>query len=294
LEYGGNFEERLSILKNTLTDFNFNCSSSLFLKYIDEGVEIYETAVNAWKEGQNVYYTKNWNAPEVLYELIPILCDIFGLRNMERELQLILTLDNISLLKWLRSSGADENIINLINNQLEDKVILNPKPLLRNEVSIKTAAESEAVYQSDEPEVSDLINQFPSTENFLPDAEEYDLVKIGRRGEKFIFELLLEKYPNKTIIWENETAESKLPYDIKIQENEQKFIEVKSTISNSSTGFYISEKEFKMMISNGKNYLIYRVYNLDSDPAYQILTANDIQFIQFKDGLIAMIGEKKI
>lgn len=48
-----------------------------------------------------------------------------------------------------------------------------------------------------------------------------------------------------------------------------------------------------MMVCNSKNYKIYRVYNLNSIPAYQILTADDIHFVQFKDVLIAMIGEKK-
>jgi hypothetical protein len=292
LEYGGNFEERLSLLKNTLTDFNFNSNSYLILKYIDEGEEIYETIVNAWKEGQNVYHTKNWNAPEVLYDLIPILCDIFGLKNLERELQLVLTLDENSLLKWLRNTGADENIINLINHQPKVEVGNNPKPLQTKEVRIKTAAEPETDYDVEEPIIQELINTFPSPENFLPDADEYDLVEIGKRGEKFVYELLLEKHPDKTIIWENETVESKNAYDIKIQGNPDQYIEVKSTVSNYSTGFYISEKEFKMMIGKGKNYLIYRVYNLSSSPAYQILTADDIQFIQFKDGLIAMIGKK--
>jgi hypothetical protein len=290
-EYGGEFEEILSAFKNTLSNYKFFGSDSLLLKFLDGEQEIYRTGVNAGKEGQKIYHTGNWEAPEVLYELIPILCDIFGLRNQERELQLVLTLDDNTLIKWLLNAGAENQVIELLKKTTETEN-LRPKAIVVNPHATKTA-EPETDYDVEEPIIPELINTFPSPENFLPDEEEYDLTDIGWRGEKYVYELLLEQNPNKTIIWENESSESQKAFDIKIQGNPDEYIEVKSTISNYSTGFYLSEKEFKMMVCNSKNYKIYRVHNLNSIPAYQILTADDIQFVQFKDGLIAMIGEKK-
>ncbi len=299
-EYGGELDEKITAIKNTLSDYEFLSCSALHLKFKNGEQEIYQTDVNAGIEAQNIYHTGNWDAPEVLYDLIPILCNILCLQKQERELQLVLTLDDNNLIKWLKNAGAEDKVAESIKNEYV-KTYHVLKSTTINPLGTKTAAETEIQYEAEtetelgtsEPISEETENPFTSIEISLPEENEHDLPEIGRRGEKYVYELLINENPQKTIIWENETIESLIAYDIKILGNSVEYIEVKSTISNYLTGFYISENEFNMMLSMGENYKIYRVYNLNSIPAYQILTSGDIQFIQFKDGVIAMIGENK-
>jgi hypothetical protein len=39
---------------------------------------------------------------------------------------------------------------------------------------------------------------------------------VGRWGEAFVYQYLLQRYPDRTIIWENEHEESKAFYDIRM------------------------------------------------------------------------------
>lgn len=113
--------------------------------------------------------------------------------------------------------------------------------------------------------------------------------KIGRWGEKFVYEMLVKKYENEIrkslvkIEWINRENESGHPYDIKVinydEENywdtkSEVFIEVKSTTRAYSTTnkdyFPVSINELTFALSKPNNFEIYRLFNACSDNLNQV------------------------
>lgn len=100
---------------------------------------------------------------------------------------------------------------------------------------------------------------------------EYDteIKKIGREGEKIMFEGLKEEYrdnQNIEIIWANENIKgtgTKQPYDILIRHpnGEQDYIEVKTSHS-SEKAFTMSQNEIDFAEKKKENYSIYLITNL--------------------------------
>ena len=89
----------------------------------------------------------------------------------------------------------------------------------------------------------------------------------GRRGEAFVFQYLKGEHPTATIKWMNEEAESLAPYDIhmviKSEEEQEEFIEVKTTRSAEQNTFPVSIGEVQCLLRHPSNYFIYRVYYAD-------------------------------
>lgn len=89
--------------------------------------------------------------------------------------------------------------------------------------------------------------------------------EIGRWGENCVYTLLKSSEVNKEVTWVNERQESGLPYDIVIKaDNEEKFIEVKSTSTAEKHILEISSKEIMCAFQKRENYHLYRVYNAGS------------------------------
>ncbi|MFW9930972.1 MAG: DUF3883 domain-containing protein [Candidatus Thorarchaeota archaeon] len=98
--------------------------------------------------------------------------------------------------------------------------------------------------------------------------------RLGKEGEKRIYEGLKKEFPALEIEWKNEEKESGLPYDILITYNseQQEFIEVKTTQTNAKQ-FEMSEREFAFALENSDNYKLYLIINLGAgaDSYYEII-----------------------
>ncbi|MCD6398645.1 MAG: DUF3883 domain-containing protein, partial [Candidatus Aenigmarchaeota archaeon] len=127
---------------------------------------------------------------------------------------------------------------------------------------------------------------------------EKDVVAIGRWGEEYAFRCIKDemtrKYPDTSLLdteqgfklekdgkvivevmWLNKNEESKQHYDIKIKEDENEiFIEVKSTEDNTKTSFQMSKDEWKLMKEKEDRFYIYRVYGAGTDKAKTVKIHN--------------------
>jgi len=110
---------------------------------------------------------------------------------------------------------------------------------------------------------------------------DHDRSRIGRWGEKYVYEILLKKHDleikrsQMKIEWINQETETGHPYDIKITNYaedswdtiNETFIEVKSTTKpykESKDFFQVSINELTFAISKQDNFEIYRLYNAGS------------------------------
>lgn len=114
------------------------------------------------------------------------------------------------------------------------------------------------------------------------------LAEIGTKGELFIMKVETEKlkkyglsnpkYPRHVAL-----ESTSFGYDIlSINENnEEIFIEVKTTTrkqeDNSSKQFFISAYEFQTFEKNRSNYKLYRVYDIENSPTFELLDLGKVQ-----------------
>ena len=95
--------------------------------------------------------------------------------------------------------------------------------------------------------------------------DDKDTTAVGRYGEQIVYSLMKREYAGEEIevIWINEVAESKKPFDILIVEkktnNVLHYIEVKSSANIDKKQFEISQKELEAAFSNDETYHLYRV-----------------------------------
>ena len=103
--------------------------------------------------------------------------------------------------------------------------------------------------------------------------------KIGREGEKRIYEGLIDEYrdhPNITPVWKNEEKEAGLPYDILLENTngEDQYIEVKTTHTDQRS-FVMSETEIDHAMKYSDNYKLYLVINIGAGAdSYKVVIDN--------------------
>jgi hypothetical protein len=120
----------------------------------------------------------------------------------------------------------------------------------------------------------------------LPPLDRRDARSVGRWGEAFVFQYLVQKYPPEAgaaVEWVNESEETRAAYDLKVtfssgqgrgkahpRQHETIFIEVKTTSSEHQRVFDFSPQEWdfatRSVGSRLVNYHIYRVFGA-GDPA---------------------------
>lgn len=99
----------------------------------------------------------------------------------------------------------------------------------------------------------------------------------GKLGEKFIYELLLERLTEDSELYHTSLDFPQSPYDMEYIENgEKKYIEVKSTSGNKPI-FNMSSGELKFMEKYKDSYTLYMVTDVKADfPKYKQYTYYDI------------------
>lgn len=154
--------------------------------------------------------------------------------------------------------------------------------VLNNVIDINEKTKIVSITETELPEFTSNKKARDSTlkkEGYVKKHTEISIANqlIGDRGEKLVLQIENEKLKDlgledycrkiKRVSLEDET----LGYDI-ISYNKdcngdvyKIFIEVKATMNNDKTNFFITNKELKVMNELKDKYFIYRVYNLDEN-----------------------------
>lgn len=91
---------------------------------------------------------------------------------------------------------------------------------------------------------------------------------IGKKGEELVAEYLDRQRHEGIIssyIWENQSNESGLPYDFKI--NNSLLVDVKSTKFDFEQNIFFSNEEVRLASCQNDHYQVYRVYDLTGNSA---------------------------
>ena len=135
----------------------------------------------------------------------------------------------------------------------------------------------------------------------LPTLDRSDGQAVGRWGEAFVNQLLLQKYPPATgaiVEWVNKNEETRAAYDLKVtftgpnahctwgdtpvhpRRNETIFIEVKTTASDRLSTFELSLQEWdfatRRVGSSLVSYHVYRVYGAGNPSRVRVQIIVDI------------------
>jgi hypothetical protein len=169
-------------------------------------------------------------------------------------------------------------------SQLTDKIVNSLATKMSANFKIENLNKRKLVFlnvnnedlKQDKIEWSNLmINSFRKN---LNQTETNYMFRIGRWGEIWVNEMLKKQYEYEIccglvrIEWVNELEETGLPFDFKIifknnSNNEQniKYIEVKSTTKMNQEAFPISYNEIMFAHNNSSQFQIYRLYNAGCD-----------------------------
>jgi len=120
-------------------------------------------------------------------------------------------------------------------------------------------------------EIRDEIKKLRSETDVIPEVvEDHELnEKIRLISEKYLFEVLKVKYPNR-VKWLNEHGETGSNHDFEILEIDgsvEYYIECKGTAKKKTT-FYVTKSEWNLFLNNTKNYQIYFIQNVLSNPTH--------------------------
>ncbi len=220
------------------------------------------------EKDQSIYFNGDWRKPLIRYNIVPAIVSLLGSYGLNKELSLLLELEEVEIENWFKMQGYDIKSIELTTNYINyipvnkepPKVISTlvtniPRPTFTpipvsqtNIVTINPA--NETIEIPEEP-----------NEGFIIPDEEVR-VKIGKWSEEAVYKYLKDLNIYSMITWVNEKEESRLPYDFCVIENgEEKYIEVKGTPSSNKDLFYLSINEWHLMAKQKENYSILRVYN---------------------------------
>ncbi|PKQ68073.1 DUF3883 domain-containing protein [Raineya orbicola] len=224
----------------------------------------------------------------------------------EEELPINVTLDEIEgYVFYSYNQGniaIDENNNIYVNKQTDIKQALNV--LVADEENDFSAEDLLLLYQSHEGfggvaslmdkykqleeenrRLKETLNEFlnySGTASYHPTvSEEKDdllyLARIAEKSERFIYQKLKEKYPDKIIRWNNFNEDSNTfeesfcEYDFAVLEPNGKilhYVECKGTPYGKET-FYLTSSEWRFFINcirNKESYHLYRVFDVETSP----------------------------
>lgn len=146
------------------------------------------------------------------------------------------------------------------NNQIPPNNLPNQKPESNRNSAPSTFPPDVSVASTKRPQI------------LVEEVSDEILQEIGKRGEEFLYRILLERFPKVT--WMNQNGESFAPYDFEVEHiaGQILYIDCKATDYDSPT-FFLSLSEWEFVLANSSQYAIYRVFNLRDSP--QILVLND-------------------
>ena len=101
------YPDTLMFLEKRIQNCYFFKVKTLYLDCILEGRLIFSTEKTAITENNSIYYTENWRSPTTLYDLVEELCKFLEVKNIEKELNVLLLTTFEESLKWLQMKKYD-------------------------------------------------------------------------------------------------------------------------------------------------------------------------------------------
>ncbi len=278
---GSNYESENERLIEKTEETVFKASDELSLVLNKNEELIYQKDVSAWQKDKEIYYAADWQDKRVIFEFAEVLCNYFEIKETQRELELILTLEKDVAYDWLEKQGFD---VTVIKNIMTEKVA----PLFKVIETNESRKSENGIH---------IIPKTITTVVLPPEVAE----DIGKKGEKYVCEnkIIDNYYIEKgievlSIVWENEKAESRSPFDfiVVLVDDIIHYWEVKSTSSATKAEFPISSNEIQFALENSEVYFIIRIFNTlkeEVQPKYRIWS-NPIELI--KNGKIKISDVK--
>ncbi|XP_073128056.1 protein NO VEIN [Henckelia pumila] len=116
----------------------------------------------------------------------------------------------------------------------------------------------------------------------------------GRLGELTAFKYFVSNLGSAPVNWVNEANETGLPYDIIINdENNKEYVEVKATKVKRKNWFLISMREWQFAIEKGEAFSIANVILSDTDMAKVVIYKNPAKLCQLGSIKLAVVVPKK-
>ncbi|MFB2981587.1 DUF3883 domain-containing protein [Microseira sp. BLCC-F43] len=113
-----------------------------------------------------------------------------------------------------------------------------------------------------------------------------DIANIGREGEAFVYQKLVDKFGENRVIWLNKDGETRSPYDFVVIDNdgaESLYIDAKTTLTDEYNAdripFYVGLTEWEFSANNDRYYLA-RVFKIRST----MPTVKFLKFVRLLDG----------
>ena len=262
---GSSYESELSRLREKTNETKFKASDKLSLVLNKSGESIPYKEVSAWQQNNDVYSTHNWHDKRVIFEFTEVLCHYFDIKETERELELILTLEKNDVYNWLGKQGFDVSVIQKEQESVQTELDISEgfKTINEPPIFIGTAyGEGEITTSKPQPNTN------------LPIDEGVNK-GFGYWGEKHVQKKnIIEKHYEENNIeivsvnWLNE-IESGNPYDFEVEtiDGLKHYWEVKSTPSATKAEFPISSNEIQFALKNSEVYFIVRVFNAGNEEA---------------------------
>jgi Domain of unknown function (DUF3883) len=308
---GNDYETECNRLLEKTSETEFMASSNLSLTLRKDGESIYGKEISAWQKENEVYYIHNWEDKRVIFEFSEVLCNYFDIKETERELELILSLEQDDVYDWLEKQGFDVSILtktpipSIRNKPSLEKTTIDISEKIANEPNISWGLSSNGIKTKPSSIVTSNGEEIEITkkEDTVITKKEEDTVitkedaeYFGRRGEKYVHEAnIIGNYYQQTVsvIWLNEGEESKCPYDFEVilDDGIKHYWEVKTTPSATKAEFPISSNEIQFALDNSEVYFIVRVFNAEKEENSQHrIWANPIELI--KNGKIKISDVK--
>ena len=244
--------ERLTALSQHIS---FIPSSVLKLTLVKNDALIYQKDVQAWQEGNDIFYLHDWHDVRTLYDLQEVLAACFDIEGCERELGLLLSIKTEEIPDWLLEQGY------ALPGSIE--------PLSPSEIKLKSPLPETAVVKVPVKQAKSVQPTVTApSKSYYPPIREKDALEIGRWGEAYVRkkEIIEDFYRGlgtefTEIEWMNEQQESNCAFDFKVslESGEEHFWEVKSTPSATKAEYPVSGKEFQHALQNEERYFMIRI-----------------------------------
>ncbi|MFQ5447637.1 MAG: protein NO VEIN domain-containing protein, partial [Saprospiraceae bacterium] len=274
--------ERLTVLSK---DIHFKPSASLKLTLEKDESLIYQKDVQAWREGNGIFYLHDWQDVRTLFDLQEVLATCFEIEGCERELGLLLSIKTELIPAWLLEQGYSIPDSIELPESAKSRPEAPAKPVVKVPVGQAKTVQP-AVTAPKKPSYSPIRGK--------------DALEIGRWGEEYIREKeIIGNYYREhgmaftEIEWMNGPGESSSPFDfkVKLETGEVHFWEVKSTPSATKAEYLISGNEFQHALRNEDAYFIIRILAAGTDMPNCKILENPVQLI--REGVIR-INEMKM
>lgn len=126
-------------------------------------------------------------------------------------------------------------------------------------------------------QIASIQNELGEIKSSKSDYEENDEIvvrenqeeqdRVGRKSEKYLFELLTKKYGER-LIWLNKEGEQGGDHDFEVIDFDKSvdfYIECKGTKTHNNI-IYLTNNEWSFFLKNTKNYQVYFIKNIDKAP----------------------------